>query len=279
MDFYVIKDGSFVSTSGDLGEWVDEHLVDGDGVPVDKIFTRSTVSVKAEEGDTFTWVLSDDTLDRDREIIDPKGWDLKAYKANPVVLWGHDWRTPAIGKMMSVKRKGDQLVGKIQFDESGVDPLAAMVAAKVRSGMISTGSVGFMVQKIEYQEDDNEVKAIITKAELFEFSIVNIPSNPSAVVQRDTPNGVQRIVEGMAQTGYVRAEEEPIATTTEYVPTEGAITIDSDPAVGGKHYLSTLLEDDGRETSADTDRETSGALSDLFEGDRKTLEEFLNESE
>ena len=50
-----------------------------------------------KEEDGFPWVFSTFDLDRDEERIDPDGWDLKHYQKNPVILWAHDSRIPAIG--------------------------------------------------------------------------------------------------------------------------------------------------------------------------------------
>ncbi len=38
---------------------------------------------------TLTMVISDDSEDREGDIIEAAGWLLDAYKANPVVLFAH----------------------------------------------------------------------------------------------------------------------------------------------------------------------------------------------
>lgn len=47
--------------------------------------------------DSFHWVMSTFDVDRNFEKVDPKGWSLKNYLANPVVLWSHNYTIPAIG--------------------------------------------------------------------------------------------------------------------------------------------------------------------------------------
>jgi len=140
----------------------------------------------------YPWVLSDYSKDRDDERIDPVGWQLANYRKNPVVLWSHEWWEPAIGVSRGVKIADGQLVGKVVFDASGSDQTALLVASKVESGIIKTGSVGFRPIKIELPgqgaEDkdakgkDDGTRLIYRKQELMEFSICNIPSNVNATM-------------------------------------------------------------------------------------------------
>jgi HK97 family phage prohead protease len=173
-------------TGTELADWFKDHTDDSGDVTED-IVTFTECEIKAADGEGFPWVLSDMTLDRDQERIDPSGWDLKEYRKNPIVLWGHNMWEPAIGVMKNVKRPREekgQLTGTVVFDESGNDPLAMKVASKVRQGILSKGSVGFRTKKIEILDDDKDgAKLIHRKQELVEFSIVNYPSNPNAQVQ------------------------------------------------------------------------------------------------
>ena len=50
--------------------------------------------------------MSTNDLDRDFEKIDQKGWQLENYKVNPIVLWSHDRKIPAIGYAENVKADG-----------------------------------------------------------------------------------------------------------------------------------------------------------------------------
>jgi HK97 family phage prohead protease len=151
---------------------------------------------EAQEEELFEWVMSDYTLDRDMERIDPTGWDLKNYKKNPVVLWGHNPNIPAIGVALDagVDKERGLLTGRIKFSSKEVDPFAWMIKEKIREGILKTGSVGFRPVKVEIvdQSDDGkgtkpseQARLIHRKQELYEFSIVNIPANPNAVLRRD----------------------------------------------------------------------------------------------
>ena len=41
------------------------------------------------------FTISTEVVDRDRDIIQTKGWDLASFEKNPVVLWAHDHRQPS----------------------------------------------------------------------------------------------------------------------------------------------------------------------------------------
>lgn len=64
--------------------------------------------------DSFHWVMSTFDVDRDFEKVDPKGWSLKNYLVNPVVLWSHDYTIPAIGYAENLRAE-NVLEGGILF--------------------------------------------------------------------------------------------------------------------------------------------------------------------
>ena len=166
-------------TQTELKDWFKEN-VDEEGNVTDEIVLFGNSEIKAVEG-SYDWVMSDYTLDRDGERVDPAGWDLKAFKKNPVLLWAHDHKTPAIGKVTSPKVKDGELTGKVAFDSDN-DEFARLIEGKVKGGILSTGSVGFRSIQVEMpdQKAKDDAWLIHRKQELFEFSICNVPSNPGA---------------------------------------------------------------------------------------------------
>jgi HK97 family phage prohead protease len=166
----------------ELVDWFREHT-EKDGTVTEEVMLFGDAEVKMVE-ERVRFIFSDGTLDSDLERIDPSGWKLQGYRKNPVVLWGHEWWRPAIGKASGMKTSTENLSGSVTFDESGTDPFAAMIANKVRGGFITKGSVGFQPLKIEIVEDQKDPTKIIHREQnLLEFSIVNIPSNINAGVQ------------------------------------------------------------------------------------------------
>ena len=150
--------------------------------------------VPGTEASGYPWTFSTFDLDRDEERIDVKGWELSNYLKNPVILWSHDTRIPAIGYSEKVEVKDGRLGGNIIFNDKDIDPFGWGVGMRVASGVIRAGSVGFMVNKVELSEEGGVENLIFRKQELLEFSVCNVPSNPFALVQDlKMPEGSEEI--------------------------------------------------------------------------------------
>ena len=130
--------------------------------------------------DSFHWVMSTFDTDRDFEKVDPKGWNLKNYLANPVILWSHDYSIPAIGYAENVKAD-TVLEGDIVFNSKEFDEFGWSIGERVKAGALRCGSVGFIAEEVEFLEaKDRECDLIFRKQELLEFSICCVPANPFA---------------------------------------------------------------------------------------------------
>ena len=130
--------------------------------------------------DSFHWVMSTFDVDRDFEKVDPAGWNLKNYLANPVVLWSHDYTIPAIGYAENVKAESI-LEGDIVFNDKEFDEFGWSIGQRVKAGALRCGSVGFLAEEVEFLEaKDRECDLIFRKQELLEFSICGVPVNPFA---------------------------------------------------------------------------------------------------
>ena len=60
-------------------------------------------AIKKKGNNTYSFIGSDETIDRDGEVIKVDGWNLTPYRKNPVVMWGHRHDIPAIGKAKRVR--------------------------------------------------------------------------------------------------------------------------------------------------------------------------------
>lgn len=135
--------------------------------------------------DTVRFVASTGNSDRYGDIISQDGWQLDAYRRNPVVLLNHQTNQLPIGKGL-VEVKDGNLMIDVEFDAE--DELAQKVAHKARNGFLHAVSVGFNpVESISRAELPEEHKAysekggnLFTRAELLEVSIVTIPANSEA---------------------------------------------------------------------------------------------------
>ena len=130
--------------------------------------------------DSFHWVMSTFDVDRDFEKVDPAGWNLKNYLANPVILWSHDYSIPAIGYADNMKAD-TVLEGDIVFNSKEFDEFGWSIGQRVKAGALLCGSVGFIAEEVEFLESkDRECNLIFRKQELLEFSICCVPANPFA---------------------------------------------------------------------------------------------------
>lgn len=141
----------------------------------DKQFVEATIT-KAEDG-SFIAIASTNSVDRHGEIVDNNGWDLKAFKKNPVILWGHDHGEPAIGvsKKTWVEGTGKKAKLMIQPLLHDVTEKARAIKQLVDMGVIKTLSVGF--KPLESPDG-----VTFTKNELLEVSMVNVPANADAMM-------------------------------------------------------------------------------------------------
>jgi hypothetical protein len=102
-----------------------------------------TPSVKALGEGRYRFKLSDDSVDRDGDTINPRGWQLEAYQRNPVVLWAHKHDVPAIGRCPYIAIEGNALVGDIQFSPPGCYGFADEIRGLVQAGHVHSSSVEF----------------------------------------------------------------------------------------------------------------------------------------
>jgi HK97 family phage prohead protease len=137
----------------------------------DKLFTKAEIE-RTEKG--MLAVASTAVEDRHGEVVSVTGWDLKNFKKNPILLWGHDHYEPAIGMAKNIRIEGTGKKAKLLFEPMFHDITDKAKALKrlVEEGFINSFSVGFRPLEI----DGNTY----TSQELLEISLVNVPANPDA---------------------------------------------------------------------------------------------------
>lgn len=129
---------------------------------------------KAQDGGLVA-VASTNAIDRHGEVVDNNGWDLKAYKKNPLILWAHDHSIPAIGMSAKTWVEGSGKKAKLMIKPVFHDVTEQAKALKtlVEMGVLKALSVGFK----PLETPDN---ITFTKNELLEVSLVNVPANADA---------------------------------------------------------------------------------------------------
>ena len=54
-------------------------------------------------------------MDRQGDTVNVDGWHTRGYLKNPVVLWGHDYSIPPIGKATAIWKQDGALKATVQF--------------------------------------------------------------------------------------------------------------------------------------------------------------------
>ena len=138
-----------------------------------EMLKRASVS----EGTGADFVLSDGSMDRHGTRINPDGWDLSAFKRNPIALFGHSGGFP-IGKWENVRVEGGKLLGRLVLAARGTSARIDELASLVEQGILRAVSVGFTVI-----EEGTRGKSPydFMRQELLEVSLVSVPSNTNAL--------------------------------------------------------------------------------------------------
>lgn len=111
--------------------------------------------------------------------IPNKGIDLKRFKANPIMLDQHYNSTRAVlGKWLNIKVEGVELSGDSEFDSEDAD--AAKIEGKVNRGYIKGASMGVTFNRDNMKLNPDGTLEL-TKCELYEVSIVAVPSNRNSL--------------------------------------------------------------------------------------------------
>ena len=149
---------------------------------VNEVLTEKDYDGKALGDLEIEMIGSTGSVDRDGEAIDPNGWDLKAFKKNPVILAQHNYQKPPIAKAKSVKLVDGKLMFRIEFSEEGINPEADIYRKLYKTGFMNASSVGF--QPKEWEDGDGKKTPYRTfkKQELLELSLVSVPANSDALV-------------------------------------------------------------------------------------------------
>ena len=154
------------------------------------IIASRFVTIKAEsEGDDDVqkfqprFRITETKLDRMSEVVVSAGGQLKNWKANPQVFFGHrSWSLPIGMGVPSTVDQNDKFieVDKI-FDDDGTDEFSTLVSLKLQKGFLTRSSIGFMPIEISEEPMFPKQKGVTyLKWELLESSVVPIPALVSA---------------------------------------------------------------------------------------------------
>ncbi len=139
-------------------------------------------------------VGSSGVVDRHGESLNPSGWSLNNYTKNPLLLFGHDYRSLPIGKALKVWIEDGKLMFTLKFADT---PMGNEVFKLFEEEMLNAFSVGFIPLKW-----DESGEFTYAEMELLELSVVTVPANPEALAK------VKSVEEMMAKEAEKIKEEE-----------------------------------------------------------------------
>ena len=139
--------------------------------------TKYSAYLEKAENDVYTFVMTEEKVDRDGELVVLDGLDINEFLKNPQLFYNHESRNYPIGLVKSIRREGNKLIGDIWLNQ--ITEESKIVKQLIDAGNLKTGSIGFSVSEANYNDKDGIY--YLSKSELYEFSICNIPSNTGSV--------------------------------------------------------------------------------------------------
>lgn len=186
------------------------------------------VDVTVEEGKReVVSIISTDDIDRDGEVVIPKGLVKKNYAGNPVILLNHNWDSLPIGKSLGIKAQGNKLFARSYITDK--TEIGRDAFELVKEGILTAISIGFSPleqgppteKEILKRPELAQARNIIRKWELLEYSFVTIPANPQALSLSVSKSLSPTIKQ------FLDINEEDVTETTEDVDDDKTITIPS----------------------------------------------------
>lgn len=163
--------------------------------------------VNEKEGTTEGVPVSTESRDRQGDVVSQRGWSIKDFRGNPIILFGHGQsaftgsdNSDDLPVALATKvRRGQSASGKraLLGDEKFhtddmLTPLGQLVKRHVMKGALPGRSVGFIPTDVYRPENEEEREkldigeqgVLIKAAELLEWSVVPIPANAEALQER-----------------------------------------------------------------------------------------------
>lgn len=141
---------------------------------------------KKDEDRTMTFIMTDEQVDRDGDIVKLDGADMESFEQNPVFLLWHEKKAFPIGKVLNSWVEGSMRKCKVKFLPEGKSDTADLAYYMFKEGFLNSVSIGFRPSPpIEDNVQQNEFGGLtFNKYEIFELSGVTVPGNPRALAER-----------------------------------------------------------------------------------------------
>lgn len=153
-----------------------------------KIVKYQTTKATKQDDRVLRFIGSDERVDRDGDKVMLSGWDLKDYRKNPVVMFGHDLKSAPVAraKRVWIDKVSKQLMFDVEFPEADISSVGDSLYKLYKSGFMKATSVGFIpnYEKVTYPEKrmKDGTTRIIDGQKLHELSLVSVGSNQRALL-------------------------------------------------------------------------------------------------
>lgn len=170
-----------------------------DGKASSKVLLRKEFisDIEMTEDRSVKFTISTSAPDRERDVIEPQGWDLSAFLKNPVVLFAHDYDSLPVAKATTVEQQGDKLIATAEFASKELNPMAEQVFQMLKAGFLKGASVGFRPLTFNYNEERGGID--FEEQELLEFSVVPVPANAQALMAAGLDGVDTEVMRGWAE--------------------------------------------------------------------------------
>ncbi len=151
--------------------------------------------LKKNPDDTMTGIASATSLDRDDEKMSERAMQNMADEINSsgVNIFGnheHNWEN-TLGSTYRAMVLGDKLSVDIDWDDASTNPKIPMLLNKLNRGIKLGLSVGGNVTSFKWEYDNKLRKKVkvLDSVNIYEISVVGIPSNPDAFLTPMSKSG------------------------------------------------------------------------------------------
>lgn len=143
---------------------------------------------KTAKDDYLVGVASTVSMDRDMERMSENALNdmQREIMTNGVNLFGnheHNWEN-TLGVVKEARLENNKLNVGIQLDDPATNPKVSQMLTKLKRGIKLGLSVGGFVtkEKVEYNKELNRKVKVIDGVQLYEISVVGVPSNPDTLM-------------------------------------------------------------------------------------------------
>jgi len=168
-----------------------EKLLDGGEYSPFKLFKGDAFESFNPGENADISVVTDGSIDRDHEMIEPKGVDWVSFRKNPVVTFGHDYHNPPIGKSIWQKQIGQSWKAKTVYTKrpdnhpKEKEWLPESIFHMVKEGSLPGKSISGAVKWREPSVEQRTlgIKRVAETVKVYEYAVVTMQSNTNAITE------------------------------------------------------------------------------------------------